>query len=91
MRVTGGRRFTESTDAVWRHAGGILQADGQGFSNEQGYTILWQFGETAKGLWNVGVLVDDRWVHFEMDLGNEQHREVFCRGQIPVGVKFLQI
>ena len=74
-------------DAVWKLAGGILQADGEGFSNEQGYTILWQFGETAKGPWNVGVLVDDCWVHFEMDLGDEQHRKAFRQGQIPVGVK----
>ena len=27
-------------DAVWKLAGGILQADGEGFSNDQGYTIL---------------------------------------------------
>lgn len=28
---------------VWKHAGGILQADGEGFSDEDGYTVLWQF------------------------------------------------
>lgn len=35
--------------AIWSHAGGILQADGEGFSNEEGYTILWQFAESVTG------------------------------------------
>ncbi len=73
--------------AIWNHAGGILQADGEGFSNEDGYTILWQFGESASGAWNVGVLANGAWVNFEIDLGNTQHREAFCNGDIPVGVK----
>ena len=28
---------------IWRELGGILQADLEGFSNEDGYHILWQF------------------------------------------------
>ena len=77
-------------NAVWNVAGGILQADGEGFSNEDGFTILWQFGERAAGAWNVGILVDgNRWVNFEIDLGNQQHREAFWRGEVPPGVKLL--
>jgi hypothetical protein len=76
-------------NAVWKFAGGILQADGEGFSNEEGYTILWQFGETATGTWNVGVLVDGGWVHFEIDLGNQQHREAFWQGHVPAGARLL--
>jgi hypothetical protein len=76
-------------NTVWSVAGGILQADGEGFSNEEGYTILWQFGESATGSWNVGVLVDSRWVHFEIDLGNSQHRESFWNGKVPAGAKIL--
>jgi hypothetical protein len=73
--------------AVWSIAGGILQSDGEGFSNEDGYTILWQFGEDASGSWNVGVLQDaGRWVNFEMDLGNRAHREAFLDGRTPDGV-----
>lgn len=49
--------------AIWGIAGGILQADGEGFSNEAGYTILWQFSGSAPGPWNVGVLADGRWTH----------------------------
>jgi hypothetical protein len=76
--------------AVWRIAGGILQADGEGFSNEDGYTILWQFSDSAKGAWNVGLLTGDRWTHFELDLGSCAHREAFKNGQIPEGVTILE-
>ena len=75
--------------AVWSHAGGILQADGEGFSDENGFTILWQFGDNAEGQWNMGVLKDGRWIHFEMDLGNEQHRRAFLNGQVPDGARVL--
>jgi hypothetical protein len=76
--------------AVWTVAGGILQADGEGFSNEDGYTILWQFGENASGTWKVGILENSgRWVHFEMDLGNPSHREAFLDGKKPDGVKLV--
>jgi hypothetical protein len=76
-------------DAVRNYAGGIVQADGEGFSDEQGFTILWQFGESATGQWNMGVLIGDGWVHFEIDLGNKDHREAFWRGEVPSGVKLL--
>ena len=76
-------------NAVWKHAGGILQADGEGFCNEDGFTILWQFSDTVSGEWNMGVLKDGRWVHFEMDLGNERHRNEFLSGQVPLGAKLV--
>jgi hypothetical protein len=76
-------------NAVWKYAGGILQADGEGFSNEEGYTILWQFGESVSGPWNVGVLIKGRWLHFGIELGNPQHREAFWEGRIPGGVTVL--
>jgi hypothetical protein len=76
-------------NAVWRRAGGILQADGEGFSDEEGYWILWQFGDGVKGKHRMGVLKDGRWVHFEMDLGNQEHRTAFLSGQVPNGAKVL--
>ena len=76
-------------NAVWKHAGGILQADGEGFSNEEGSTILWQFGEAVTGEWNMGILQDGCWLHFKVDLGNDLHREAFKRGEIPDGVKLV--
>ncbi len=75
--------------AVWNHAGGILQADGEGFSDEDGFTIVWQFGERVTGHWNMGILKDGSWLHFEMDLGNEQQREAFMRGELPQGARSL--
>jgi len=75
---------------VWKYAGGILQADQEGFSNEGGYTILWQFSEEVEGSWDAGVLgPDGRWLNFEMDLGNRAHREAFLRGVVPTGAKNL--
>lgn len=73
---------------IWNKAGGILQADGEGFSDEEGYTVLWQFSETVTGPWNVGVLGNDgNWVHFPIDLGNRSHREAFQNGEVPKGIK----
>lgn len=85
----GWTRLHSLYNAVWEHAGGILQSDGEGFSNEEGYTILWQFSDGATGVWNMGVLKHGRWVHFEMDLGNQQHRKAFLSGQVPAGAKTL--
>jgi hypothetical protein len=75
--------------AVWKHAGGILQADGEGFCDETGFTILWQFGEGVTGRWNMGVIRNGSWLHFEMDLGNEQHRRAFWSGEVPDGVTLI--
>lgn len=85
----GWSRLHSVYNAVWQAAGGILQSDGEGFSNEAGYTILWQFSEAATGSWNVGVLSDGRWVNFEIDLGNSEHREAFLQGKVPAGVRLL--
>ena len=74
-----------------RILGGVIQADGEGFSeDEQGDSILWQFSDGVKGTWRMAVLRDDKWVRFEMQLGNRKHREAFFRGEIPAGVKILE-
>src|ERR1700730_7286144 len=71
---------------IWRKAGGIFQADREGFSNEDGYHILWQFSDSTAGNWWMGVLENGSWVHFEMDLGNPRQREAFLAGEVPAGV-----
>ena len=71
--------------AIWNSAGGILQADNEGFSNEEGHHILWQFSDNVSGEWWMAVLKDERWHKFKMDLGNTEHRAAFQRGQIPEG------
>ncbi len=87
--LDGWSRMHQVYSTIWGTTGGILQADGEGFSNEQGYTILWQFGEAATGKWNVGVLADGAWKHFQIDLGNQQHREAFWNGEVPAGSNLL--
>lgn len=47
----GWTRLQRLYSAVWEYAGGILQADGEGFSDEDGFTILWQFSNVLNGTW----------------------------------------
>ena len=75
---------------IWTTLGGILQADGEGFSNEDGYHILWQFPEDVTGTLNMAVLDPaSRWIPFEMDLGDPEHRRAFLAGQVPEGARRL--
>jgi hypothetical protein len=80
----------EVKDSIFTQVGGILQADGEGFSDEEGYHILWQFSNSVKGPWWMSVLKDGEWVRFEMDLGNQKHRAAFSRGDVPEGVKLAE-
>lgn len=73
--------------SVWRHASGILQADGEGFTNEEGYHILWQFADAVTGEWWMGVLEHARWIHFKMDLGDQDQRQAFFQGRVPLGAE----
>jgi hypothetical protein len=74
-------------DACEDHAGGIRQADGEGFSNEEGFHVLWQFSDTVSGPWWMAVLDEaGAWVTYQMDLGNEKHRKAFKQGRVPDGV-----
>jgi hypothetical protein len=66
----------------------IVQADGEGFTNEDGYHIIWDFSDQVTGPWWMAVLVNGRWVPFKMDLANRGHREAFLAGRVPAGVEF---
>ncbi|MGA8938482.1 MAG: hypothetical protein WB439_04880 [Acidobacteriaceae bacterium] len=75
---------------IWKSTGGILQADAEGFSNEDGLTVLWQFSEEASGPWNVAVLDSQgKWKGFSIDLEKREHREAFQQGCVPPGVATL--
>jgi len=66
---------------------GIIQADYEGFSNEEGYHILWQFSDNVEGDWSMALLSpSDEWIKFKMDLGNKSHRAAFMDGKIPQGI-----
>jgi hypothetical protein len=70
--------------AIWKKIGGILQADNEGFSNEDGYHILWQFDDDVAGEWNMAVKTFlGNWTTFSMDLGNPEHRKAFKSGKVP--------
>jgi hypothetical protein len=68
---------------LWERGDAILQADGEGFTNEEGYHIVWQFSDSVSGPWNMGVLQDGVWRHFSMDLGDTDHRAAFLEGSVP--------
>lgn len=75
---------------IWNKRGGILQSDGEGFTNEDGYHILWQFSEDVEGSWNMAILDGSgQWIRFEMDLGNREHRAAFLEGKLPKNAKVL--
>jgi hypothetical protein len=75
--------------AIWTKVGGVLQADSEGFTNEDGYNILWQFSDGVKGKWNMAILEDEKWIPFEMDLGNAEQRREFFDGRVPPGACLL--
>ena len=83
----GWERLGAIKGKLWNELGGIFQADGEGFSNEHGYHILWQFSDGVTGPWWMGVLSQDgSWTHFQMELGNGAQREQFLNGEGPAGV-----
>jgi hypothetical protein len=65
----------------------ILQADGEGFANEDGYHVVWQFSEGVDGPWWMAVLQNGEWQTFQMELGDAAHRQAFQEGRIPSGVQ----
>ncbi len=90
MKYNGLDVIDEIQREIWSTLGGILQADHEGFTNDQGYHILWQFEEDAEGLWLMSVRnIFGKWISFEMDLKNQEHREAFFAGKVPKGVKRL--
>lgn len=89
-RASGRRIFDTLQAALWSKLGGIFQADNEGFSNEQGYHILWQFSERVNGLWSMALRDEyGRWHRFQMDLGNLEQRESFKHGRVPAGCMLI--
>ena len=76
--------------ALWERGEAILQADVEGFTNEEGYHIVWQFSDTVSGPWNMAVLQEDTWCNFSMDLGDPEHREAFLAGEVPSDVSVVK-
>ena len=73
---------------IWNKTKGILQADNEGFSNEDGYHILWQFSDTVTGDWSCAVRNWlGKWDKFIMDLGDTTQRQEFQDGKVPKKAK----
>jgi hypothetical protein len=81
--VDGGNALHALRSALWERGDAIIQADNEGFTNEEGFHILWQFSDSVSGPWNMGVLLDGSWHHFKMDLGDPDHRAAFLAGEVP--------
>ena len=79
----GGNALHALRSVLWERGDAIIQADGEGFTNEDGYHIVWQFSDSVSGPWNMGILQDGVWHHFKMDLGDPDHRAAFRRGEVP--------
>ena len=73
---------------IWNKTRGILQADNEGFSNEDGFHILWQFSDTVTGDWSCAVRNWlGKWDKFVMDLGDTTQRQEFQDGKVPKKAK----
>jgi hypothetical protein len=82
--------ITSTQSYIWEQVKGILQADDEGFSNEEGYHILWQFSDDVEGPWNCAVLnAEGKWENFCMELGDEQQQQAFLSGNVPAQAKRL--
>ncbi|MGC3946399.1 MAG: hypothetical protein QM762_18075 [Chryseolinea sp.] len=75
---------------IWRATEGIIQADNEGFTNEQGYHILWQFSDDVSGPWYMAVLDSSgNFVNFKMDLDDKKQRKDFLDGKVPKGAELV--
>lgn len=75
---------------LWSNMTAIIQADNEGYSNLEGYHILWQFSESVSGEWYMALLNEkEQWVKFKIDLANKDHKKSFCKGEIPEGVSLI--
>jgi hypothetical protein len=84
--VDGSNALHALRTALWERGAAIQQADHEGFTNEEGYHIVWQFSDSVSGPWNMAVLQDGTWLHFCMDLGDPDHRAAFLSGEAPSDV-----
>jgi hypothetical protein len=76
---------------LWERGESIIQADNEGFTNEEGFHIVWQFSDSVSGPWNMGILQDGTWYHFKMDLGDPEHRAAFLSGEMPGDLSVIRI
>jgi hypothetical protein len=64
---------------------GLLYAEGEGWSNEDGHHLTWEFSDRVTGVWWMALRREEGWETFQMDLGNRAHRTAFKTGKVPAG------
>jgi hypothetical protein len=87
----GGNALHALRAHLWERGDAILQADNEGFTNEEGFHIVWQFSDSVSGPWNMGILQDNTWHHFKMDLGDPDHRAAFLAGEMPSDLSAIRV
>jgi hypothetical protein len=87
----GGNVLHAMRSHLWERGDAIIQADLEGFTNEDGYHIVWQFSETVSGPWNMAVLQEGTWYQFSMDLGDPDHRASFLNGEVPADLSAIRV
>lgn len=70
-------------DAIWSAVGGIQYIVDEGFTNDVGDQITWEFPPTASGSWWMALMKEGAWHRFEAELGNPVHKALFQAGQMP--------
>jgi hypothetical protein len=93
MQPLSGTQVNDGMSAVlraqayfWKKFGGILQADNEGFSNREGYHVLWQFHGPQQGELEAAVMDESgKWNGFVMDMGDPEQVAAFQRGEVPAG------
>lgn len=93
MQPLSGAQVKDGMSAVlraqayfWKKFGGILQADNEGFSNREGYHVLWQFHGPQQGELEAAVMNDEgQWSAFVIDMGDPEQVAAFQRGEVPAG------
>ena len=93
MQPLSGTQVNDGISAVlraqayfWKKFGGILQADNEGFSNREGYHVLWQFHGPQQGELEAAVMDESgNWSGFVMDAGDPEQVAAFLRGEGPAG------
>ena len=89
--VDGSNALHALRSHLWEGGDAIQQADGEGFTNEDGFHIIWQFSDSISGPWNMGVYKEDIWFHFKIDLGDPDHRAAFLAGEVPEDLSAVPI
>jgi hypothetical protein len=71
---------------------GILYAELEGYSNQDGMHLTWEFSENVTGKWNMALYdpKSQKWTTFTMQLGNRAHRAAFRAGQVPKGAEVFE-